>query len=182
MKAFLDFIPLLVFFYLFKTEDVFVATQGLLLSTTAVYALHFGLQKGKLEKAQWITLFLTVGFGALTLLLHDDIYIRWKSTVINWLFGFIFIIGNYISFGKGDPKALTERMLGSVFEMSHAQWKKLAWVWAAYFFVLGGIHLWFAFIWPEYWIDFKVFGSMAITLAFFVGNFVFLRKFMKQQP
>ena len=182
MKAFLDLIPLLVFFYLFKTEDVFVATQGLLLSTTAVYALHFGMQTGKLEKAQWITLFLTVGFGALTLLLHDDIFIRWKSTPFNWLFGVIFIIGNYINFGKGEPKALTERMLGSVFEMSHAQWQKLAWVWAAYFFILGGVHLYFAFILPEYWIDFKVFGSMAITLAFFVGNFVFLRKFMKQQP
>jgi len=118
MKAFLDFIPLLVFFYLFKTQDVFVATQGLLLSTTAVYALHFGMQKGKLEKAQWITLFLTIGFGALTLMLHDDIYIRWKSTVINWLFGFVFIAGNYFTLGKGEPKALTERLLGSVFENS----------------------------------------------------------------
>lgn len=49
MKAFLDFIPLLVFFYLFKTEDVFV-TQGLLLSTTAVYALHFGLQKANWKR------------------------------------------------------------------------------------------------------------------------------------
>ncbi len=182
MKAFLDFIPLLLFFYLFKTQDVFVATQGLLLSMTLVYALHFILQKGKLEKAQWITLFLTVGFGALTLLLHDDIYIRWKSTVINWLFGCIFIVGNYINFSKGEPKALTERMLGSVFEMSHAQWKKLAWVWAAYFFIIGGVHLWFAFVWPEYWIDFKVFGSMAITIAFFVANFVLLRAFMKKQP
>ena len=184
MKAFLDFIPLLVFFYLFKTEDVFVATQGLLLSTTAVYALHFGMQKGKLEKIQWVTLFLTVGFCALKLILHNDLFIRWKSTVINWLFALVLVAGNYIHFGKSERKPLTERALGKVFEMPHTQWRKLAWIWAVYFLVMGVLHLWFAFVWKDYWAIFKLISALPLTILFMIANFVYLKQYLKhpQKP
>jgi intracellular septation protein len=180
MKALLDFIPLILFFYFFKTEGVFPATQVLLISTTVVYFLHFVLQKGKLEKVQWITLFATIGFGGLTLLLHDDFWLRWKSTVINWIFALIFIAGNVIPIGGKPHKTITERLLGQAFDLTHDAWVRLGWVWAGFFFVLGSLHLFFAFVLPDWWVDFKVFGSLGITMLFLIMNFVFLNKHLRK--
>lgn len=177
MKALLDFIPLVLFFYFAKTQDIFTATQALVLSMTAVYFLHFVLQKGRLEKVQWITLFATLGFCSLTLLLHDDVWLRWKSTVINWIFALVFIGGNYL--GK-PPKPIAERLLSQAFNLSASGWQRLSWVWAGFFLLLGGLHLLFAFVLPEWWIDFKVFGSMGITIVFLILNFVFLKNFLKK--
>lgn len=177
MKALLDFIPLVLFFYFAKTQNIFVGTQVLLGSMVAVYAFHFVTQKWRLEKSQWITLLATVGFCGLTLALHDDVWLRWKSTVINWVFALVMVAGNHV----GD-KPIPERVLGQVFEMSRAQWQKLAWVWALYFVLFGALHLAFAFWWPSVWLDFKVWGSMAITLVFMVLNVVALKPYLRQQP
>lgn len=176
MKALLDFVPLVVFFVLAKMKTIFIATQGLLIASVAVYSLHFILQRGRLEKSQWITLLLTLAFGGLTLYLHDDIWLRWKSPIINWIFATAFLISPMV--GK-NPIPLAERFLEPVFELTHSNWKKLNLAWATFFLVLGGLHLVFAFVFPKLWIDFKVFGSTAIMLLFMAGQFVLLRNHLK---
>lgn len=178
MNALLDFIPLILFFYFAKTQNVFVGTQALLVSMVAVYAFHFVRQKWRLEKSQWITLLATVAFCGLTLFLHDDVWLRWKSTVINWIFAVVMVAGNYVG-----EKPITERVLGQVFALSHAQWRTLSLVWALYFVLFGLLHLAFAFIWPQHWLDFKVWGSMGITLVFMVLNVLALKPYLRQdQP
>ncbi len=176
MKALLDFVPLVVFFVLAKMESIFIATQGLLIASVAVYSLHFILQKGRLEKSQWITLLLTLAFGGLTLYLHDDIWLRWKSPIINWIFGTAFLVSPIV--GK-NPIPLAKRFLGSVFDLTESYWKRLNLAWAIFFFILGGLHLIFAFVYPALWIDFKVFGSTAIMIIFMIAQFVVLRGHLK---
>jgi len=176
MKVLLDFVPLAAFFYLAKTESIFIATQGLIIASVAVYSLHFILQKGRLEKSQWITLLLTLAFGGMTLYLHDDVWLRWKSPIINWIFGTAFLLSPMV--GK-NPIPLAKRFLDSVFELTESSWKKLNLAWAAFFFILGGLHLVFAFVYPVLWINFKVFGSTAIMLLFMIGQFVLLRNYLK---
>ncbi len=178
MKALLDFIPLVLFFYFSKTggkDGIFLGTQALLVSMVAIYAFHFVQQKWRLEKSQWLTLLATVGFCGLTLLLHDDVWLRWKSTAINWIFALVMVAGNLV----GD-RPIPERVLGSVFDMPRRKWQKLAMLWALYFLVLGGAHWLFAFVWPAHWLDFKVWGSMAITLVFMVANVVGLKAHLRQ--
>ena len=176
MKALLDFVPLVVFFVLAKMETIFIATQGLLIASVAVYSLHFILQKGRLEKSQWITLLLTLAFGGLTLYLHDDIWLRWKSPIINWIFGTAFLVSPLV--GK-NPIPLAKRFLASMFELTESAWKKLNLAWAVFFYILGCLHLVFAFVYPALWIDFKVFGSTAIMILFMIGQFVLLRSHFK---
>jgi intracellular septation protein len=177
MKALLDFLPLVVFFYLAKTDTIFMATQGLLIASVAVYALHFVLQKGRLEKSQWITFLLTLAFGGLTLYLHDDLWLRWKSPIINWIFATAFLVSPMI--GK-NPIPLVQRFLEPIFELTVSHWKILNAAWAVFFIVLGALHLVFAFVFPVYWVDFKVFGSTAIMMSFIIGQFIFLRKYIKK--
>jgi intracellular septation protein len=194
MKALLDFVPLGVFFILAKkpvvvdiveghltispatTGAIFIATQGLLIASVLVYALHFILQRGRLEKSQWITLLLTLAFCGMTLYLHDDVWLRWKSSVINWIFGTAFLISPMV--GK-HPIPLAKRFLGSVFELPESKWKKLNLAWATFFYALGTLHLVFAFVYPAHWIDFKVFGSTAIMIVFMIGQFIILRSHLK---
>lgn len=176
MKALLDFIPLVIFFMLFKEQGIWVATKALLISTTIVYAIHFALQKWRLEKMQWITFIATLAFGCITLLLHDDMYIRAKSTVINWIFSLVLLISPFV--GK-EKMPLIQRGFGAVFELDRAGWMKVNYVWAFFFFLLGALHAVFAFVWYEQWIEFKVFGGTAILLTFMVGNFIALRKHLK---
>ncbi|WP_410211961.1 septation protein IspZ [Aquirhabdus sp.] len=176
MKALLDFVPLVVFFFLAKTQTIFVATQGLIIASVVIYGLHFALQKGRLEKGQWITLLLTLAFGGLTLYLRDDMWLRWKSPIINWIFGTAFLLSPIV--GK-NPIPLVQRFLDQVFELSSTAWKKLNLTWAVFFYFLGTLHLIFAFTFPKFWIDFKVFGGTAIMIIFMVGQFILLRKHLK---
>jgi intracellular septation protein len=176
MKALLDFIPLIIFFVLFKQHDIWEATKALLIATTIVHGIHFVLQKWRLEKMQWVTFIATLAFGCITLLLHDDVYIRAKSTVINWVFTIVLLASPYI--GK-NKMPLVQRGFHSAFDLSPAGWMKLNYVWAFFFFVLGALHGIFAFVWYEQWIEFKVFGGTAILIAFMICNFIALRKHFK---
>ena len=177
MKALLDFIPLVIFFMLFKEQGIWVATKALLISTTVVYAIHFALQKWRLEKMQWFTFIATLAFGCITLLLHDDMYIRAKSTVINWVFTVVLLVSPFVG---AEKKPLMQRVFASVFELDRAGWIKLNYVWALFFFLLGALHAVIAFVWYEQCIEFNVFGGTAIMLVFIIANFVALRKYFKQ--
>lgn len=176
MKALLDFIPLVIFFVLFKQQGIWEATKALLIATTIIHAIHFVLQKWRLEKMQWITFIATLAFGCITLMLHDDVYIRAKSTVINWVFTIVLLASPFV--GK-EKIPLMQRAFGSVFEMNRPSWMKVNYSWALFFFLLGALHAVFAFVWYEQWIEFKVFGGTAIMLVFMIANFIVLRKYFK---
>lgn len=173
MKALLDFIPLIVFFVLANQKnDILLATQGLLIAVVAVTLLQLILQKGKLLKSQWIVLGLTLVFGGLTLLFHDDVYIRWKSTVINLVFAAALVGSLFIG-----QKSLGERLLEPIFQLDRAGWRKVTLSIAGYFIVMALLHYLFAFV-PAlmpYWVSFKTFGGMIINIAAIALLFASLR-------
>ena len=142
MKALLDFVPLIIFFWLYKTVDpkdtehpllqligsaggvdnnnILVATTGLIISMLVVYGALFVRQKFHLDKQQWIVLFMTVIFGGITLMLSDDFYIRLKAAILNFVFAGAFIISPYI--GK-DKKPLIQRLFGPILNLTAQGWK-----------------------------------------------------------
>ena len=78
MSGLLDLLPLLAFFYFSKQQGVLAGAAALLITTLVVYVVHFARQKGKLNKQQWVTLILTVGFCGLSLIFHDEAFLKWK--------------------------------------------------------------------------------------------------------
>lgn len=170
MKAFLDFIPLLAFFYFAKTESIIFATAALLISSLIVFGIHFFTQKGKLDKQQWVVLILTIVFCGFTLLLKDDTYLRWKSPIINGIFSLTLLVSIMMN------KPLMQMAMKSVFSLTDNGWKKLTFAWAMFFAMMAGLHYMFAFIYPEHWVDFKTFGWIPFMLSFMIGQFVVLRK------
>ena len=200
MKALLDFVPLIIFFYLYKTvephdtqhpllqligsaggidnNNILVATTGLMLSMLVVYGVMFVMQKYRLDKQQWIVLFMTVIFGGVTLMLSDDFYIRLKAVLLNLVFAGAFLLSPYF---MKDRRPLIQRLFGPVFELSAQGWKKLNYAWAAMFAVMSFLHCFFAYLFLDgkYWGEFTAFGDMIVMFSFIIVQFIVLRKYFK---
>ena len=200
MKALLDFVPLIIFFYLYKTVDpkntdhpllqligsaggvdnnnILVATTGLIISMLVVYGALFFMQKFRLDKQQWIVLFMTVIFGGVTLMLSDDLYIKLKAAILNIIFSGAFLLSPY--FGK-ERKPLIKRLFGPIFNLTDAGWKNLNFAWAAMFALMSFLHVFFAFLFMDgkYWGEFTAFGDMIVMFSFIIIQFIVLRKYFK---
>ena len=200
MKALLDFVPLNIFFYLYKTVDpkntdhpllqligsaggvdnnnILVATTGLIISMLVVYGALFFMQKFRLDKQQWIVLFMTVIFGGVTLMLSDDFYIKLKAALLNIIFSGAFLLSPY--FGK-ERKPLIKRLFGPIFNLSDAGWINVNFAWAALFALMSLLHVFFAFLFMDgkYWGEFTAFGDMIVMFSFIIIQFIVLRKYFK---
>lgn len=174
MKQWLDYIPLILFFASFKTLGIIPATGILMVSTILLYGYVY-FTEGKLENNHKIVLGATVIFGGLTLLLNDEIFIKWKAPIVNWVLALIFIGSHFI----GEKLAI-ERLMGHAMQLPRTVWAKLNVAWIAFFAFLGGINLYVALNY-DFWVTFKVFGSLGITLVFIIVQMVFLSRHLPKE-
>ncbi|WP_211829458.1 septation protein A [Kistimonas asteriae] len=189
MKQFIDFLPLLIFFIVYKIDPrpvslaghefefggIFSATMMLIVATVIVYGLLYLKQKS-LEKSQLITLVAVLLFGSLTLAFHEEAYLKWKAPIVNWIFGLAFLASQFIG-----QKPLIRRMLDHAMSLPDAIWTRLNTSWAIFFILLGAANLYVAFTFETIWVDFKVFGSLGLTFAFVIIQFLFLARYIKQE-
>ncbi len=172
MKQFLDFVPLLLFFATFKALGIYAATAILLISTVLIYAGLYWHSR-KLDNTQLSTLVLTLVLGGLTLALHSDTFIKWKAPLVSWIMALTFLGSHFIG-----RQLLVQRLLGHVFSMPQKLWQRLNLSWAGFMAFLGGCNLFIAFHYPEHWVSFKVFGSMALTILFVGAQLWILRPYL----
>ena len=176
MKMMFDFFPVLLFFIVYKMYDIYVATAVLIIACFIQTIAH-RLIKGEFEKSHVITLVLVALFGGLTLILHDEVFIKWKPTVINLLFAGVFIGSQFI--GK---KTIIERMMGGNLTLPSDVWVKLNIAWALFFVFLGGLNLYVAFTFDtDTWVNFKLFGLMGLTFLFVIAQSFYLMPHLKEQ-
>ncbi len=190
VKQFIDFIPLLLFFIVFKLEPrdielaghvisfggIFSATAILVISSVLVYGSLF-LAHRRLEKSQWITLVGCLFFGGLTLAFHSETFLKWKAPVVNWLFALGFAGSHFIG-----EQPLIKRVMGHAVSLPDRIWTRLNIAWIVFFLFLGTSNLFVAFTFPSIWVDFKVFGSLGMTVLFLIGQGIFLSRYMQDTP
>jgi len=175
MKMMFDLLPVILFFGAYKMYDIYVATAVLIIAC-AIQTIGHRLIKGSFEKAHVITLLLVAIFGGLTLYLQDENFIKWKPTVINWLFAVIFIGSQFIG-----QKTIIERMMGSTITLPAIVWSKLNIAWALFFIALGGLNIYVAFSFDtDTWVNFKLFGLMGLTFAFIIAQSIYLMPYLKE--
>ena len=184
MKQFIDFIPLLLFFIVYKIEPriveiaghslsvggIYSATAMLIISSLVVYGILF-IKQRKLEKSQWLTLSACLVFGSLTLAFHSETFLKWKAPVVNWLFALAFAGSHFI----GD-KLLIKRIMGHALTLPDAVWTRLNLAWIVFFLFCGAANLFVAFTYQSIWVDFKVFGSLGMTVLFLIAQGVYLSR------
>ncbi len=169
MKLLFDFFPIFLFFLAYKLFDIFVATAVAIVATFAQVGYSW-FRYRKVAVMQWVTLLIVVIFGGLTLYLHDEQFIKWKPTAINWLFGLGFLVSQFV--GKAT---VVERLMGGSISLPQAVWRRLNLAWIAFFFIQGGANLYVVSHFDrDIWVDFKLFGMLGLTLVFLVIQSLFL--------
>jgi intracellular septation protein len=123
----------------------------------------------------WISLAIIVLLGGATLVLQDEAFIKWKPTVLYWLFAVVLFLSN-LFFKKNLIKALLEKQMA----LPIAVWDKLDMSWIVFFIVMGGLNIHIAFNFSiDTWVNFKLFGSVGLMLVFVVIQAIILGKYMK---
>jgi len=177
MKLLFDFFPILLFFAAFKLYDIFVATAVAIVATFLQVGYSW-LKRRKIEPMHLVTLGIIVVFGGLTLYLQDEMFIKWKPTVINWLFGIAFLASQWIG-----EKPLIQRMMAANLELPAAVWRRLNLGWTLFFLVLGGVNLFVVYSFDTAtWVNFKLFGILGLTLVFVIVQSVYLTRYLGDAP
>ncbi len=171
IKQLVEFFPILLFFIAFKLYDIYVATAVVIVATI-VQVGYAWFKYRKVETMQWITLILVVVMGGLTLILHDEQFVKWKLSIIEWLFGFAFLGSQFI--GK---KPFIERMMSSQLNLPAPIWKVLNLCWAAFFIGVGCLNVYVMFHYDTNdWVTFKTFVVPSMMAVFIVLQMIFLYK------
>lgn len=184
MHAFLEYIPLVIFFVFYKFADIYWAT-GSLIVASAIQIAYFLIKKQPVPKRNLIFFGLIAIFGGLTIYMHDDTFLKWKVTIIQGIFATALILSE-----KVFNKNIIKEFLGEALTLPDNIWRKLNLAWATFFAVCGILNWYIAFNFSlETWVNFKVFGLTALTFAFAIGSIISLYKYMpddeeeeKKQP
>ena len=182
MKFFLDFLPGLAFLVaLFIPEDrqegIYLATKVLI--TTSFLQIFLGwLLTRKIER-QYVVIFLVVlVLGSATLMLRDERFIKWKPTVVFWIFSLAFLVSDYIG-----RRNLTERLMGQVFNAPQTVWRQANLSFVAFFLLCGFINLFVAYNFStEAWATFKLLGFLVLNIVYLAGLVMFLSRYAIEQP
>jgi intracellular septation protein len=175
MKLLFDFFPILLFFIAYKMFDIYVATAAAIAATFLQIAITW-IKTRTVPSMQWVTLVVIIIFGGLTLYLRDEQFIKWKPTVINWLFGAAFLASHF----WGEQTAI-ERMLSSNLTLPQPVWRRLNFLWVAFFLAMGAANLYvMSYFDRDTWVNFKLFGMLGLTLVFIVLQSLYLSRYMTE--
>lgn len=201
MKLLFDLFPVILFFIAFKYAEkspdlaaswvasllgsatidikqapILLATIVVIVATIAQIA-WVRFKHGKVDKMLWISLVLVVVFGSMTLIFQDEAFIKWKPTILYWVFA-VSMIFSALVLKKNAIKA----MLGEQLQLPEPVWAKVNYSWAAFFALMGVLNLIFAFNFPtDVWVNFKLFGGMGLMLLFVIAQGFMLSKYIQEE-
>ena len=175
MKFLFDLLPVVLFFVAFKLADIYVAT-AVAIGTSVLQVAWLKLRRRPVPVMVWASLAIIVVFGGATLLLQDETFIKWKPTVLYWLFGSILAVGR-LAFGKNLIASLLKDLT-----LPDAVWARITWSWVAFFAVMGAANLYIAFHFStDTWVNFKVWGGIGLLLLFALGQAFALARYLPER-
>ena len=175
MKLLFDVFPVVLFFVAFKLADLYVAT-AVAIGATFLQIGVLAFLKRKIDPMLWASLAIIVLFGGATLALRDETFIKWKPTVLYWLFG-----GALAAAALLFRRNLIRVMLAAQLQLPEPAWQKLLWSWIAFFAFMGGANLFVAFHFStDQWVNFKLFGGIGLMLLFVFGQALFLARYVEE--
>ena len=176
-KLLFDLFPLVLFFIAYRLADIYIAT-AVAMAAGVCQIGWLRLTGRKIEVMHWVNLAIIVVFGGATLWLHNDAFIKWKPTVLYWMFGGV-ILGAHLFFGRNVLRS----MLGSQVKLPDPVWTRMAISWAVFFLIAGGLNLFVAFsgyFTESQWVTFKVFGLFGLLLLFVIVQSLYLSRHMQE--
>ncbi len=171
MNQIVEFFPILLFFIAYKFYGIYVAT-GVVIVATLLQVIFTWFKYRKVKTMQWITLLLILVLGGATIYLQDEQFIKWKLSVVEWLFGIAFIGSQYIG-----EKPFIERMMSSSLTLPTLIWKRLNLFWGLFFLGVGFLNVYVMFHFnTDDWVTFKTFGVPGLMVIFILLQMLYLYK------
>lgn len=175
MKFLFDLFPVILFFIVFKTLGIYAATAAAIVATLAQIG-WVKFKHGKVDGMLIASGAIIVVFGGATLLLHDETFIKWKPTVLYWLFAVVLFTAELFW-----NKNLIRTVMQQQITLPDPIWRRLNHAWAGFFAAMGVLNLYVAYHFAtETWVDFKLFGTMGLMIVFVVLQSLYLGKYMKE--
>jgi intracellular septation protein len=199
MKLLIDFLPIVIFFIVYKMAPqcieaispllnadqiqyltdlpAIILATAVLIPATMLQILYTKISTGKVETMHLVTLALVVIMGGATVISQDKTFIQWKPTVVNWLFAAAFFGSQFIG-----EKTILQRMMGQNLSLPAPAWQKLNYAWVAFFTFSGIANLYVAYNFSEdIWVNFKLFGLLGLTFVFIIAQSFYLYRFMNPE-
>jgi intracellular septation protein len=175
-KLLLDLGPLLLFFFANSYRGIYFATGAFMVATVITLGISYYLIR-RFPVMPIVTAVIVMVFGALTLYLHNDTFIKLKPTILYVMFGVILLAGLL----TGRP--LFQLVLDGAFHMTEVGWRKLTFNWALFFLLMAGVN---EFVWRTFttdqWVAFKTFGFLPLTLIFAISQAPIMAKYAIKDP
>lgn len=197
LKFLFDLFPIILFFIAYELGEAFpdaanailaalgvqlesTTKPGVFLATLVSIAATFiqlgwaWLKYRKIDTMLWVSLVLITVFGGLTLFLHDETFIKWKPTVLYWIFALALGLAPLLF-----ERNLIRLMMDKQLNLPDAVWAKLNLGWAGFFAFMGVANLYVALNYStDAWVNFKMFGSLGLMLVFVIGQTLYLSRHM----
>lgn len=179
IKLLVELGPLLVFFgvnwlagkYLADPKQAIFYGTGTFMAATLVSLAASKAMLGRIPTMPLVTGFFVLIFGGLTLWLQDDQFIKLKPTIVNGLFAAILFAG------LASGRTLLKIVFGDVFKLTEDGWRQLTIRWGLFFIFLAALNeiVWRSFS-TDFWVSFKVFGIMPLTMIFAIAQVGLLKR------
>jgi intracellular septation protein len=176
MKFLFDIFPVVLFFVAFKLYGIYVAT-AVAMAASFVQIGWVWLRHRKIDNMLWVSLGVIVVFGGATLVLQDETFIKWKPTVLYWLFGATLAVAALV-FKKNLIRTMMEKQV----TLPDPVWSRLQASWIAFFMLMGALNLFVAYNYStDAWVNFKLFGGIGLMLVFVVLQALMLAKYIEHE-
>ena len=160
LKLVLDIGPLVLFFAANAKFGIYVATGSFMVTVLIALGVSYVMTR-HIAIMPVVTAIIVLVFGGLTLILHDDLFIKLKPTIIYVLFGGTLLVGLALD------KPFLSIMFDQMFHLTAEGWRKLTWRWALFFLALAVVN---EIVWrtqtTDFWVSFKLFGVVPLTFVF----------------
>lgn len=208
MKFLFDLFPVLLFFAVYKIADVYpdesylfiqqyvssfmadgaiakdqapIMVATLVAMVASVIQIAYVKARGrKIDVMLWVSVIVIVVFGGATIYLHDENFIKWKPTILHWIYAAALLVAQMVF-----RKNLVREVMGAAVSLPDQVWTRLSLGWIVYFFLVGLANLVAAFVVfkgdTSAWVSFKTFGLMGMTFVFLIGQSFYLAKYIKEE-
>lgn len=208
MKFLFDFFPILLFFGVFKLAEIYKESAFAIVSTymgsliaggaikpdqapimlatvvaivaTTLQIVYVKARGRKVDGMLWVSFLIITIFGGLTIYFHNEIFIKWKPTIIYWVFAVAMLVAQF-----GFKKNLMRQAMEAQIKLPEDVWQRIGLAWMLFFAILGVVNLVAAFVIfkdnTSAWVSFKAFGITAIMFVFIIGQTLYLSKYIEEE-
>lgn len=199
MNLLLDLFPIILFFIAYKTFNIFVATLVAIIATL-LQVVYTRIKTGKYNKTSLISFVVILVLGSATIFFKNDMFIKWKASVVYWLFALTFLFSKILTkktllehlanHSKHNGANITQnnssnnvnnaQIQSQVLTMPSTVWNKLNYAWIIFFITMGIANIYVAYNFDtDTWVNFKLFGTMGCTFVFIILQSIYITKFVK---